>query len=225
MQQYWTSFAKTGVPTSTNAKVLWSPYAAHNGSNVLVLGAEIGLVQHHKKQDCALMLSSQLGCGAPPPPPFAPTLYPGETPWATEEEAAIDLSDNGYSATLVHFDVNPVVSYVSGSSAFAQVFNPSWVVASQGTKGKAGLLIRTQNCSSKVGYCTKCNFAPCQDLSKVGMPGDWKHHHCQDVITFSELLNDDNQVRTLHACAATNCGLETGRGDCAPSRRPRTESK
>ena len=63
-----------------------------------------------------------------------------------------------------------------------------------------GLLIRTQNCSSSVGgECTKCNFGPCQDLSKPGPvgPGAWVKHQCQDVITFVELLNNDNQVSTL----------------------------
>jgi len=64
-----------------------------------------------------------------------------------------------------------------------------------------GLLIRTQNCSSSRvgGECRKCNFGPCQDLSKPGPvgPGAWAKHQCQDVITFVELLNNDNQVNTL----------------------------
>eukprot|EP01043_Picozoa_sp_COSAG02_P032460 COSAG02_NODE_2170_length_9599_cov_5.637789_6_plen_279_part_00 len=72
MQQYWTSFAKTGVPTSSDAKTIWTPYAGGSGGNVLVFGTEIGLAKHHKEKDCALMLSPQLGCGAPPPPPPSP---------------------------------------------------------------------------------------------------------------------------------------------------------
>ena len=48
----------------------------------------------------------------------------------------------GYSASIVHFDAKPVVSRADGSADFEQVFNPSWVVASPGTGGKAGLLIR-----------------------------------------------------------------------------------
>ena len=48
----------------------------------------------------------------------------------------------GYSASIVHFDAKPVVSRADGSANFEQVFNPSWVVASPGTGGKAGLLIR-----------------------------------------------------------------------------------
>ena len=102
---------------------------------------------------------------------------------------------NIYSASVVHFDGKPVVSFVDGSADFAQVFNPSWVVGSPGTNGKAGLLIRTQNCSSQVGgSCTHCNFAPCQNMNKPCPPGVWTNHQCQDVITFAELLNNDNQV-------------------------------
>jgi hypothetical protein len=48
----------------------------------------------------------------------------------------------GYSAAVVHFDARPVVSSVDGTADFQQVFNPSWIVASPGTGGKAGLLIR-----------------------------------------------------------------------------------
>lgn len=56
MQQYWTSFAKTGVPTSSDANTTWTPYASGSGGNVLVFGTEIGLAKHHKEKDCALML-------------------------------------------------------------------------------------------------------------------------------------------------------------------------
>ena len=69
------------------------------------------------------------------------------------------------------------LSYVGGTSAFQQVFNPAWVQASAGTNGKAGLLIRTQNCSATVGgSCVACSGAG-QKASR---------------ITFSELLNNDN---------------------------------
>lgn len=53
-----------------------------------------------------------------------------------------------YSARLVSFAERPVLSFVDGSSSFAQVFNPSYVVPSNGTAGRAGLLARTQNCSA-----------------------------------------------------------------------------
>lgn len=51
----------------------------------------------------------------------------------------------------------------------------------------------SQNCSAQVGKCTGCNFSPCQNLSVPGA-GVWAQHQCQDVITFAELLNDDNQT-------------------------------
>ena len=69
VSEAWVQFAKTGVPTSSDAKTTWTPYASGSGGNVLVFGTEIALAKHHKEKDCALMLSPQLGCGAPPPPP------------------------------------------------------------------------------------------------------------------------------------------------------------
>ena len=54
----------------------------------------------------------------------------------------------------------------------------------------------SQNCSVKPGVCTGCNFSPCQNLSSPCIPGAWAQHQCQDVITFAELLNDDNQTAT-----------------------------
>jgi hypothetical protein len=55
----------------------------------------------------------------------------------------------------------PVLSYVDGSSAFEQVFNPSYVPPSASTRGTEGLLIRTQNCSAKVGGpCVQCGGSP-----------------------------------------------------------------
>ena len=60
-----------------------------------------------------------------------------------------------------------------------QVFNPSWIEASAGTKGKAGLIVRTQNCSMTVATPQKC----------VGCGGTGPK---ASVLTFSELLNNDN---------------------------------
>ena len=51
----------------------------------------------------------------------------------------------------------------------------------------------SQNCSAQVGQCTGCNFKPCQNVSVPGA-GVWSAHQCQDVITFAQLLNDDNQT-------------------------------
>lgn len=63
-----------------------------------------------------------------------------------------------YSARLVSFAERPVLSFVDGSSSFAQVFNPSYVVPSNGTAGRAGLLARTQNCSALPGgRCVGCH--------------------------------------------------------------------
>ena len=45
-------------------------------------------------------------------------------------------------AAMFRLQAMPVVSSLDGSSDFQQAFNPSWVVASPGTGGKAGLLIR-----------------------------------------------------------------------------------
>jgi hypothetical protein len=61
------------------------------------------------------------------------------------------------------FDGEPVLAYrdINGkrdnmSSAFQQVFNPSWIVASEGVH-HAGLLVRTQNCSAAPGQCVRCS--------------------------------------------------------------------
>jgi hypothetical protein len=53
-------------------------------------------------------------------------------------------------ATLTHFCHRFTLlvpsRYIRGTSTFAQVFNPSWIVPSAGTGQRQGLLIRTQNC-------------------------------------------------------------------------------
>eukprot|EP00039_Didymoeca_costata_P030967 m.32453 g.32453 ORF g.32453 m.32453 type:complete len:430 (+) comp8413_c0_seq2:117-1406(+) len=82
-----------------------------------------------------------------------------------------------YSAELVGFDMAPVVSAANGTSTFAQVFNPSWIVGSEGTSGKAGLLIRSQNCTSCSGCC-RCSGTD-QKASK---------------ITFAKLLSPDGSL-------------------------------
>ena len=91
----------------------------------------------------------------------------GQSPLRTDDGASSLASASPYTAELVHFDTRPVVSFADGSAAFQQVFNPAWVQASAGTGGKAGLLIRTQNCTAKAGQCTHCNFGPCQDLKTL----------------------------------------------------------
>ncbi len=50
-----------------------------------------------------------------------------------------------------------VLSFIDNTSAYQQIFNPTWVEASAGTKGKKGLIARTQNCVSEPGdACTFC---------------------------------------------------------------------
>ena len=40
-----------------------------------------------------------------------------------------------------------MLSWMGGNSAFGQVFNPSWIEASPDGTVKAGLIVRTQNCT------------------------------------------------------------------------------
>ena len=107
--------------------------------------------------------STPLPVPPPPPPPAPPAPVPPQC----------------YKAEVVKFDPKPVISSVDGTSAFQQVFNPSWIVASPGTGGKQGLIIRTQNCSASVStppHCVAC-----------GGTGPKA-----SVLTFSELKGSDN---------------------------------
>lgn len=72
-----------------------------------------------------------------------------------------------YTATVVSFDPDPVISYQDGLSAFVQAFNPSWVEASESTGGAAGLLVRVQNCSAAAaGVCDAC-YGQGKQASKI----------------------------------------------------------
>ena len=55
------------------------------------------------------------------------------------------------SVRLISFDSQPVLSWPATSS-FAQVFNPAWV-----SGPKPGLLLRTQNCTVRLGECAYCS--------------------------------------------------------------------
>jgi predicted GH43/DUF377 family glycosyl hydrolase len=107
--------------------------------------------------------------------------------------AALSVATASYDAGLISFGATPVLSFLDGSSAYQQTFNPSWIVASPGTSGKAGLLIRSSNCSSVPGKCTLCNFG--RTAAGSGCPPG--EQACQDVITFSELLSDDNNTAAV----------------------------
>ena len=111
--------------------------------------------------------STPLPVPPPPPPPAPPAPVPPQC----------------YKAEVVKFDKKPVISSVDGTSSYQQVFNPSWIVASPGTRGKQGLIIRTQNCSASVStppHCVAC-----------GGTGPKA-----SVLTFSELKGSDNTTST-----------------------------
>ena len=90
--------------------------------------------------------------------------------------AGKSLNQQCYAASLTQFDPQPVVSHQLGTSAFAQAFNPSWIQASAGTRGKSGLLVRAQNCTSTPGVCIGC--------TGTGEKASY--------LAFAELQNDDN---------------------------------
>lgn len=60
-----------------------------------------------------------------------------------------------YTVEVIETDSSPVLSHLSGTSTFWQVFNPSWILPTS-TQPKQGLLARAQNCSSVPGTCTVC---------------------------------------------------------------------
>ena len=107
----------------------------------------------------------------PPPPPPPPQCY---------------------RSTVVKFEPKPSISYVDGGSDYQQVFNPSWIQGSSGTHGKAGLIIRTQNCSSVVGGgCAACSGTGGRASS----------------MTFAELLNSDNGTASVLSVACVSLGI------------------
>eukprot|EP01012_Entosiphon_sulcatum_P036209 TRINITY_DN460_c0_g1_i1.p1 TRINITY_DN460_c0_g1~~TRINITY_DN460_c0_g1_i1.p1 ORF type:complete len:339 (-),score=54.16 TRINITY_DN460_c0_g1_i1:21-1037(-) len=65
---------------------------------------------------------------------------------------AAAIAQGQYRVSVASIEPDPVLSYLKGSSAFQQVFNPAWV------EGRTpGLLVRTQNCTATVGgSCPHC---------------------------------------------------------------------
>jgi len=62
-----------------------------------------------------------------------------------------------YSVKVESRSSDPILSYITNSSTYQQIFNPTWIEASAGTGGKSGILARTQNCPSPVGAeCVFC---------------------------------------------------------------------
>ena len=75
-----------------------------------------------------------------------------------------------------------------GGPTVVQVFNPSWVVASAGTLGAAGLLTRSQNCTSTVGGpCVACS-GPVSQAS---------------VLNFARSVNDSLNIATVSGALHT----------------------
>ena len=56
-----------------------------------------------------------------------------------------------YTVKVTERPENPSVAYIDKNSQYQQVFNPTWVEATEKTQGKSGLLIRTQDCPSDIG--------------------------------------------------------------------------
>ena len=73
--------------------------------------------------------------------------------------AAFDAtpSTSAFDVKLVQRSEAPEIAFVDGNADFQQVFNAAWVEASPATKGKSGLIARTQNCAAEVGgACVWC---------------------------------------------------------------------
>ena len=71
---------------------------------------------------------------------------------------------------LLSFDSEPILSWPDTSS-FGQVFNPAWIGGP-----KPGLLIRTQNCTARVGDCVRCsgNGSAASVLTFSAQQHNWK---------------------------------------------------
>ena len=52
------------------------------------------------------------------------------------------LAAQAYDVKVLERASQPSIAYINGTTAFQQVYNPSWVQASSGTGGKQGLIIR-----------------------------------------------------------------------------------
>jgi predicted GH43/DUF377 family glycosyl hydrolase len=71
-----------------------------------------------------------------------------------------------YNVQVTQRDTSPILSYIDKTSAYQQIFNPTWVEPTPLSNGRKGLLARTQNCESPVGAeCTFCGGS--QDKASV----------------------------------------------------------
>eukprot|EP00937_MAST-01D_sp_MAST-1D-sp2_P002513 g2513.t1 len=68
----------------------------------------------------------------------------------------LPVGDSGtsvvYAVTAVQ-DATPVISALQNKTSWLQVFNPTYVTPSNNTRGRGGLLVRSQNCTSTPPTC------------------------------------------------------------------------
>jgi predicted GH43/DUF377 family glycosyl hydrolase len=99
-----------------------------------------------------------------------------------------------FTAKVDSFGPKPVISFVDGSSAFAQAFNPSWVVAGKNQK-TAGMMIRTQDCASDPKQSGTCGntYDPSKDPNKgcCHCAGTGKK---SSILTFAALKGSDDST-------------------------------
>lgn len=60
-----------------------------------------------------------------------------------------------YTVSVISTSSTPVLSYLADSSTYYQVFNPSWITATENQK-LSGILARAQNCPAQPGKCLYC---------------------------------------------------------------------
>lgn len=131
----------------------------------------------------------------PPPPPPPPPLY---------------------SVEIVSVGSQPVLSALNqpghGYSPYGFTYNPSWVEASAGTSGIAGVFVRLQNCTNRHTHCYGegiTGFAPC----------DLEAGTCGDLWTNFSLPGSDPRV-VYHQGVYYNFHEESGGVGLSTSRTP-----
>eukprot|EP00042_Codosiga_hollandica_P043218 m.406847 g.406847 ORF g.406847 m.406847 type:complete len:183 (+) comp56501_c0_seq5:985-1533(+) len=107
-----------------------------------------------------------------------------------------------YAVTASSADPLPVLSFLTGNSAFQQVFNAAWVSPSPQTGYKAGLLVRSQNCSATPG-------GACLHCGGVG--------EAASQITFAELSSGGGAQDAPVFLPVTNASIEFGHMTAATS--------
>lgn len=125
---------------------------------------------------CWFKTQAQTATGGQWNPPASACWPAGRTP----PPAPTPPPPPKYTATIMSMPDEPVISFLAGQTSWPQSFNPAYVVASPGTGGKRGLLVRSQNCTGwKPGQCQGCNPRSGNDPYFLG-----------SVITFAQLMPD-----------------------------------